>query len=230
MNFEVKYGPAYALGRVSMESGEAIQAVTGAMVSMSDGITIGTEMKGGLISGLKRSVLGGESMFINTFTADQPGEVTVAPPLPGDVFTIELDKTLMLQSGSLLAATTGIDFDTKWGGAKTFFSREGLFLLRCSGSGTVLASSYGAIEERTLDAGESYTLDSGHVVGFEEGVEYEVKKSGGWKTTMLGGEGLVAKLTGPGRVYMQTRNPQEFLDWLIPQLPSTSSGGSFDND
>jgi uncharacterized protein (TIGR00266 family) len=230
MNFEVKYGPAYALGRVSMESGEAIQAVAGAMVSMSDGITIGTEMKGGLISGLKRSVLGGESMFINTFTADQPGEVTVAPPLPGDVFTIELDKTLMLQSGSLLAATTGIDFDTKWGGAKTFFSREGLFLLRCSGSGTVLASSYGAIEERTLDAGESYPLDSGHVVGFEEGVEYEVKKSGGWKTTMLGGEGLVAKLTGPGRVYLQTRNPQEFLDWLIPQLPSTSSGGSFDND
>jgi uncharacterized protein (TIGR00266 family) len=230
MKFDVSYGPAYALGRVSLDSGDAIQAVAGAMVSMSDGVTIDTEMKGGLLSGLKRSVLGGESLFINTFKADQPGEVTLAPPLPGDVFTIELQTTLLLQSGSLLAATTGIDFDPKWGGAKTFFSGEGLFLLRCTGSGTVLASSYGAIDERTLGAGESHTIDSSHVVGFEEGVQYDVKKSGGWKTTMLGGEGLVVRLTGPGRVYMQTRSPQEFLDWLIPQLPSSSSGGSFDSD
>jgi uncharacterized protein (TIGR00266 family) len=225
MKFEVNYGPAYALGVVSMDSGEAIQAVTGAMVSMSDGVTIGTEMKGGLLSGLKRSVLGGESLFINTFTAGQPGEVTLAPPLPGDVFTIELQGTLMLHSGSLLAATTGVEFDTKWGGAKTFFSGEGLFLVRCTGSGTVLASSYGAIEERMLGGGESYTVDSSHIVGFEEGVQYEVKKSGGWKTTILGGEGLVVKLTGPGRIYMQTRSPQEFLDWLVPQLPKPDSGG-----
>jgi uncharacterized protein (TIGR00266 family) len=229
MKLEVAYGPAYALGRVKLESGEAIQAVAGAMVSMSDGIAIETEMKGGLLSGLKRSVLGGESFFINTFRAGQPGEVTVAPPLPGDVFTIELQTTLMLHSGSLLAATTGIEFDPKWSGAKTFFSGEGLFLLRCTGSGTVLASSYGAIDERLLAADESYTIDSSHVVGFEESVQYEVKKSGGWKTTMLGGEGLVVRLSGPGRVYMQTRSPQEFLEWLIPQLPSSSSS-SFDTD
>jgi uncharacterized protein (TIGR00266 family) len=222
MKFEVKYGPAYALGVVSMDSGEAIQAVTGAMVSMSDAITIQTDMKGGLMAGLKRSVLGGESLFINTFTANSPGELTLAPPLPGDVFTIELQGTLMLQSGSLLALTADVAFDTKWGGAKTFFSGEGLFLVRCTGSGTVLASSYGAIEERTLGGGESYTIDSSHVVGFEETVQYEVKKSGGWKTTILGGEGLVVKLTGPGRIYMQTRSPQEFLGWLIPKLPTQS--------
>jgi uncharacterized protein (TIGR00266 family) len=228
MKFEVTYSPAYALGRVSMDPGDAIQAVAGAMVSMSDGISIDTEMKGGLLSGLKRSVLGGESFFINTFKADHPAELTLAPPLPGDVFVIELQNTLMLQSGSLLAATVGVDFDPKWSGAKTFFSGEGLFLLRCTGSGTVLASSFGAIDQRTLEACESYTIDSSHVVGFEEGVQYEVKKSGGWKTTMLGGEGLVVRLTGPGRVYMQTRSPEEFLAWLIPQLPS--SGGSSDWD
>jgi uncharacterized protein (TIGR00266 family) len=220
MKFEVKFGPAYALGVASLNGGEELQAVTGAMVSMSDSIEIETSMKGGLMSGLRRSVLGGESLFMNTFKASEAGEVTLAPPLPGDVFTIELQGTLFLHSGSFLAGETSITFDTKWGGAKTFFSGEGLFLIKCTGTGTLLASSYGAIEERTLGGGESYTIDSSHIVGFEESVNYEVKRSGGWKTTILGGEGLVVKLTGPGRVYMQTRSPQEFLGWLIPQLPT----------
>ena len=146
MKFDIKYGPAYALADVSMDTGDSVQAVTGAMVSMTDGVQIATEMKGGLMAGLKRSVLGGESLFINTFNAAQAGQITLAPPLPGDIFTIDLTGTLLLQSGSLLGATADVAFDTKWGGAKTFFSGEGLFLVRCTGSGTVLASSYGAIE------------------------------------------------------------------------------------
>jgi uncharacterized protein (TIGR00266 family) len=221
MRFEVKYGPAYALGAIALDGGEQVQAVTGAMVSMSPGITIDTGMKGGLMAGLKRSVLGGESFFINTFTASQPGEVTVSPPLPGDMISIELsEKDLLVHSASFLAATTDVQIDTRWGGAKTFFSGEGLFLVKLSGHGTVLVSSYGAIVERELAQGESYTIDTSHIVGFESTVEYKVQRSGGWKTTLLGGEGLVVNLTGPGRVYMQTRSPQSFVDWLIPQLPS----------
>ncbi len=221
MKFEVKYGPAYSLGVIGLDGGEQVQAVTGAMVSMSSGITIDTGMKGGLMAGLKRSVLGGESFFINTFTASQPGEVTVSPPLPGDMIAIELSGTdLLVQSGGFLAATTDVQIDTKWGGAKTFFSGEGLFLVKLSGHGTALVSSYGAIVERQLAEGESYTVDTSHIVGFEATVGYNVQKSGGWKTTLLGGEGLVVNLTGPGRVYMQTRSPQGFVDWLIPQLPS----------
>jgi len=225
MKFDIKYGPAYALAAVSMDTGDSVQAVTGAMVSMTDGVHIATEMKGGLMAGLKRSVLGGESLFINTFNSAEQGEITLAPPLPGDIFTIDLTGTLLLQSGSLLGATADVAFDTKWGGAKTFFSGEGLFLVRCTGSGTVLASSYGAIEERSLGADEAYTIDSGHVVGFEEGIRYEVKKAGSWKTTILGGEGLVARLTGPGRIWMQTRSPDEFLGWLLPKLPKQEGGG-----
>ncbi len=221
MKFEVKYGPAYSLGVIGLDGGEQVQAVTGAMVSMSGGITIDTSMKGGLMAGLKRSVLGGESFFLNTFTAAQPGEVTVSPPLPGDMVTIELsEKELLVHSASFLAATTDVQIDTKWGGAKTFFSGEGLFLVKLSGHGTVLVSSYGAIEERDLAQGESWVIDTSHIVGFESTIDYKVQKSGGWKTTLLGGEGLVVNLTGPGRVYMQTRSPQAFVDWLIPQLPS----------
>src|SRR3990170_2050212 len=218
MQFEVKYGPSYALGILSLQAGEKIQAETGAMVSMSDGIKIETGTKGGLMSGLKRSVLGGESFFINTFTAEQAGEITVAPALPGDILALEVaGKTLFVQSGSFLCATPGVTLDTKWGGGKTFFSREGLFLLKCTGNGTVFLSSYGAIHLVELAEGQKYVVDTGHMVAFDESVQYEVGRAGGWKSTLLGGEGLVCNLTGPGRFYLQTRNPQSFLAWLAPK-------------
>ena len=160
MKYDVKYGPAYALGIISLEAGEKIQAETGAMVSMSDSIKIETGMRGGLLGGLKRSVLGGESFFLNTFEAEQPGEVTIAPALPGDIIALDLTgQTLLIQSGSFLAATPDVEIDKKWGGGKTFFSREGLFLLKCTGSGTIFISSYGGIHLVELGAGEKYTVD-----------------------------------------------------------------------
>ena len=220
MKYEVKYGPSYALGIVSLEAGEKIQAETGAMVSMSDTIKIETGMKGGLLSGLKRSVLGGESFFMNTFEAEQAGEVTIAPALPGDIMVLELTgQALLIQSGSFLAATPEIDIDTKWGGGRTFFSREGLFLLRCTGTGTLFLSSYGAIHLVELDAGQRYVVDTGHMVAFDDTVTYDVGRVGSWESTLLGGEGLVCKLTGPGRFYLQTRNPESFVEWLVPKLP-----------
>jgi len=220
LRHEVRYSPAYALAVISLEAGEKLQAETGAMVSMSESIKIETNMQGGLFAGLKRSVLGGESLFINTFTAESAGEVTVAPALPGDIVALELTgETLFVQSGSFLAASPGVSVDTKWGGARSFFSREGLFLLKCSGQGTLLVSSYGAIHLVDLVPGQRHVVDTGHMVAFDESVTYEVGKAGGWKSTILGGEGLVCKLTGPGRFYLQTRSPEGFLGWLMPKLP-----------
>ena len=221
MRHEVKYSPAYALALIDLEPGEKIQAEAGAMVSMSSTIKMETSTRGGMLSGLRRSVLGGESFFVNTFGAEhEPGQVTVAPALPGDIIALELTgQTLMVQSGSFLAATDDITVDTKWGGSKTFFSREGLFLLKCEGHGTIWVSSYGAIHPMDLGPGEPYIVDTGHMVAFDESVGYNVGKAGGWKSTLLGGEGLVVHLTGPGRFYMQTRSPDSFLEWLAPKLP-----------
>ena len=178
-----------------------------------------------MLAGLKRSVLGGESFFINTFRATSGGTVSVAPALPGDLSVVPVDgsRALMVQSGSWIASDPGIEVDTKWGGAKTFFSGEGLFLLRCTGQGDVLMASYGAILTMTLEAGQSHTLDTGHVVAFDEGVQYQVSKAGNWKTTILGGEGLVTRFTGPGRLWLQTRSSADLLDWLIPKLPTKSN-------
>jgi uncharacterized protein (TIGR00266 family) len=222
---EIEYSPAFAMATVHLEPGEEVQAEAGAMMAMTPGISIETSTRGGVFKGLKRSVLGGESFFLNTFTASQTGDhVIVAPALPGDVIIWPLaGNTVYLQSGSYLAAPGSIDVDSKWGGSKTFFSKEGLFMLKCSGVGDLVVSSYGAIKAIDLGAGQTYVVDTGHMVGWDEGVSYEVQKAGNWKSTMLGGEGLVVRLTGPGRAYVQTRSPTNFIDWLAPKLPSQRS-------
>ena len=225
MDIDIAYSPAYAIARVRLADGESAKGEAGAMMAMTPSVDIATSTQGGIMKGLKRSVLGGESFFMNTFTAKGPGaEVIFAPALSGDVIHWQLDgRTVFLQSGSYLASSMGIEIDSKWGGAKTFFSKEGLFMLKCTGSGDLLVSSYGAIMNVDLAPGQTYVVDTGHMVGWEEGVSYEVQKVGNWKSTLLGGEGFIVRLTGPGRVYAQTRSPESFIAWLTPKLPTQRS-------
>ncbi|MCI0340180.1 MAG: TIGR00266 family protein [Planctomycetales bacterium] len=225
MQHEVLYRPTYSLALVRLAPGEAVIAESGAMVTMRGGVTIETGMRGGLFSALKRKVLGGESFFLNTFRAQgTPGEVGFAPPIPGDIHPHELSGgTLLVTSGCFLASAADVQLDTQWGGAKTFFSREGLFLLRATGRGLLLLSCYGAIHKVTLAPGERYTVDTGHVVAFTDGMGYAVKRVGGLTSTLFSGEGLVCEITGPGDLYVQTRSLDAFLSWLVPKLPGKSS-------
>jgi uncharacterized protein (TIGR00266 family) len=225
MNVEILYKPAYALGVIALEGGEQVRVEGGSMVGMSAGMTLDTKATGGLLKSLARSMLGGESFFQNTYSAPAAGgQIAVAPALPGDLFVIDLSQeSMMVQSGSYVASEMGIETDTKWGGAKTFFASEGLIMLRASGTGQLLLSSYGAIHELDLAAGESYTVDTGHLVAFSENLGFNVRRVGGLKSTLFSGEGLVVDLTGPGRVLMQSRSTDAFLSWLIPKLPKPSS-------
>ncbi len=221
MEHKILYRPAYSLLKIELAQGETISAEAGAMVSMSDGIEIETGTRGGLFGAVTRSVLGGESFFVNTFKAAKSGEVLFAPSLSGDICALELkNQTVYAQSGAYIASSPKVQVDTKWGGAKTFFSREGLFLLKISGSGMVFLSSYGAIHEIDLQVGQNYIVDTGHMVAFAEGVGYNVKNVGGLKSTVFSGEGFVCELTGPGKIMIQSRNPAAFLAWLIPQIPN----------
>ncbi len=225
MQTEILYRPSYSLAVVKLDPNEALQAEGGAMVSMSPNIKLETKARGGVLKSLARSVMGGESFFMNTFTASsQGGEITLAPALPGDVELVELNNdVLLVQSGSYVASSDGIEVDTKWGGAKTFFGGEGLIMLRVQGTGTLLVSSYGAIHPVTLAAGEKYIVDTGHLVTFDADIDFKVRKVAGWKSTLFSGEGLVAELTGPGRLTLQTRSESAFLSWLMPHLPKSSS-------
>jgi uncharacterized protein (TIGR00266 family) len=193
---------------------------------MSDGIKLETGATGGLWRSLGRSLFGGETFFQNTCKAPAGGgTVWVAPALPGDLLALDLRKErMMVQSGSYVASATGIEVETKWSGAKTFFASEGLIMLRASGEGAMLVSSYGAVHEMTLEAGEKQTVDTGHLVAFTEDIGFKVRAIGGVKSTMFSGEGLVVELTGPGRVLLQSRSTDQFLAWLIPQLPFERTG------
>ncbi|MDZ7701303.1 MAG: TIGR00266 family protein [Halobacteriales archaeon] len=225
MDATIDHRPAFALLTVDLEAGEAVRAEAGAMVGKDDGIDVETGASGGLFGSLKRSVLGGESFFQNTFTAERAGSVSLAPPLPGDIVRHDLDdETVYVQSGSYLASEPSIDLDTEFGGAKTFFGSEGLFLLSLTGTGPTFLASYGAIQERDLAAGERYTVDTGHIVAFEGSASFDVRRVGGLKSTLFSGEGLVCEFEGPGRVWLQSRSQDAFLSWLIPQLPTQQSG------
>lgn len=224
MQVDIHSGPAFALGEIAVPPGGAVRVEAGAMAMTRGDITMTTSTRGGFMKGLRRS-LGGESFFVNDFSSAQGGIVGVAALLPGDMTKVELDgsNALMVASGGWTASDPTVEVDTKWGGGKSFFSGEGLLLLRCSGSGDILISSYGAIRPLDLAAGEVATLDTGHVVAFDESVQYAVRKAGGWKSTLLGGEGLVTDFTGPGRVWYQTRNTVDFVQWIVSKVPTQSS-------
>ncbi|MBK9208971.1 MAG: TIGR00266 family protein [Anaerolineales bacterium] len=224
MDIEVIHRPSYSLAIAKLTPNERIRAEAGAMVSMSGGVQIETKAEGGLLKSLGRSVLGGESFFQNFFVAPATGgEVTLAPELPGDIAVIEMSgEKLMVQSGSYMASESTVELSTKLS-VKALMSAEGVAMLEATGTGTLLVSSYGAIYEKTLTAGEKYVVDTSHLVAFDGTMSVQPKPIGGLKSTLFSGEGFVIELTGPGKIYIQTRSPQALINWIIPQLPKPPS-------
>lgn len=223
MKITLEHGTAFTLARVALAAGESVRAEAGAMVSMTGGVAIATKMQGGLLASLARKVLTSESLFQNTFTAERgPGEVTFAPSLPGDIRLTEMNGSpLILQSGAYLASDTNVTIETSWGGARGFFGREGLILLRATGNGPLLFASYGAIVEVDVPA-EGYVVDTGHVVAFEPTLQWEVSRVGGLKSTLFSGEGLVSRFHGRGKVWLQTRSFDAFIGTITPYISRSS--------
>ncbi len=228
MQIEIQHGPANAAARVRLAAGESVTAEAGAMIAMSGDVTIETTTlkkgAGGLLKAMKR-MLAGESFFLNHFTAKgQPGEVWLAPVLPGDlkVETITAGKNLIVRGGAYLAGEAGIDIDMNWQGFKSLFSGQSVFWLKASGQGQVVLSAFGAIYP--IDFDDGYVVDSGHVVAFPEGLKFDVTKAGrSWATAILGGESLVLRFKGKGRVWCQSHNPQSFGSTLGPLLKMRES-------
>jgi len=224
MEIDIQFRPSYSLAIVKLVPNERIRADSGAMVSYSDGVEIETRAEGGFLKSLGRAVLGGESFFQNFWKAGaQGGEVTLAPDLPGDIIMIDVSgKPLMIQSGSYLASESGIELSTKFS-SKAFKAGEGVSMLEATGTGKLLVSSYGAIFEKSIDAGQKYLVDTSHLVAFDASMDVQTRAVGGMKSTFLSGEGLVVEMTGPGRIFIQSRSPQALINWIIPQVPQKSS-------
>lgn len=225
-----RHTPSFGVARLQLDPSEKVRVEAGAMMAMSPGVLLEAKMEGGLLKSLKRAALGGESFFVTTYTAPaQGGFVDVAPRLPGDLLSLEVtpENPLVIQKGSWLASSQGIELDTKWGGFKNLFGSEGGFVVRASGQGPVVVGCYGAMETWELPAGQSITVDTGHMVAYDASITVGLRKvTGGLVQSFKSGEGIVFDFTGPGRVMTQTRNPNELLGWLSSALGTSNSGTS----
>jgi uncharacterized protein (TIGR00266 family) len=228
MKIDIRHAPSFAVARVTLEPKEELRAESGAMMATSHGVSVEASTRGGVLKGLKRSVLGGESLFLTTFTAPaEGGWVEVAHHLAGDIVTetLKANEPMSITKGCWLASSAAIDLDTKWGGFKNLFGGEGGFLIRASGAGPILLACYGAIDRVDLADGESVTIDTGHVVAFGPTVTSSIRKvAGGMIQTMKSGEGFVFDFTGPGWVMTQSRNPSALAAWIKQMMPGETGG------
>jgi uncharacterized protein (TIGR00266 family) len=222
MEVEIRHNPSFAVARCKLAGSETVRAESGAMMATSAGVAVEAKMQGGMMKSLRRSMLGGESLFVTTYTAPADGGwVDVAANLPGDLHVRSVSQTraMFLSRGSYLASEGGVEIDTKWGGFKNLFGGEGGFLIRATGEGEVVVACYGALERVSLATGESIVVDSGHMVAFDEGVSMVTRRVSGTMASLKSGEGLVFEFTGPGEVWTQTRNPSALVSWLTTVLP-----------
>lgn len=216
LKFSVHGQPDYAFVTVQIPANQTLKVEASAMATMDTNLVMKTRLRGGL-----GRFVTGESIFINEFTAQGgPGEIGIAPGAPGDLRHVYLDgQTIYLQNSAYVASASGVAVESKWQGLmKGFFSGESLFLIRCQGTGDLWFSSYGGIIE--IDVTDEYVVDTGNIVAFTDGLNYEVTKVGGYKSLFFSGEGFVCRFAGTGRVWIQTRKVGPLVSWVWPFRPA----------
>lgn len=225
--YQIEHSPAYASLRLDLKANQKVLVESGAMAAMDTCIKMQSKARGGILKGVGRMV-SGESFFVSEFTAEgRPGQLYISPGVPGDIQHYHLDgNALMIQSSGFVAASPSVEIDTKFQGFKGFFSGESLFLLRATGKGDIWFSSYGAIVEIPVEGG--YVVDTGYIVAFEDTLNYQVEMLGGLsfkglKTGILGGEGLVCRFSGRGRLWIQSREIYGLINFLNPFRPTKSN-------
>ena len=220
MQYEIVKNPM-GLIEFTLNQGEKITAEAAAMVFIKGSIKTETRMrKGGFLKSLKAAAFGGESFFVNEFIAEEDNcKLGLTGNMLGDIEVIEVNEEFIVQSGSFVGSTTDLTLDTKWQGFTKGIFGSNLFMLKTVGTGKMFVNAWGGIVEKKLEQGEKMILDNYQLVALSSTADYRVTKHGSFKTTLFGGEALVIEITGPGTVYIQTKNIMEFVRALIPFLP-----------
>ena len=224
MEHEILHRPSYAAVEVTLGAGESVVAESGAMAWMEGAIETRTSTRGGVMGALKRSMLAGESFFQNTYTAGAGGgRVAFAHGSAGDLVAYGLDRgELILQKGAYVASEPGVKCDSKWSGLKGLFN-EGLFMLRCTGSGLLFFGSYGDIE--AIDVDGEYLVDNGYAVAWEPGLDFQLTSARKVRSFLFSDQ-IMLRMRGRGRLWIQSRSPQSFANWVHPFRPVESSNNS----
>ncbi len=214
MHHTINHGPSYSLLNLEFESGERVLSDSGAMAWMSGPLDVKTSTRGGILQGLKRKVLAGESFFQNEYTAGGSGcELALAPGAVGDIASLPMNgEELYLERGAFLASTGSVACDSKWGGLKGLFN-EGLFILRCTGTGTLFFHSYGAMKCIEIDG--DYVLDNGYAVAWDPCLEYRLTRAKKIRSFLFGNQ-LLMRFSGRGRLWVQSHSPQALANFVHP--------------
>jgi uncharacterized protein (TIGR00266 family) len=218
LDYKIKYKPSYSMLVVNLDPNESVTAEAGAMTYMTPNIEVNTRKREKSFLGtLGLSLLGRQSFFVNDYKAkNDSGEVAFVAAPVGDIETLEVKSNngYIIQSSSYIASTQTVDLDMKWQGFSKGLFGQGLFMIKATGEGKLFINTFGAIDKHILESGKTLIVDNFHLVAFSDTCDYKVRKFGGLKSTILGGEGLVTEISGPGEVYIQTKNLNEFVEWL----------------
>ncbi|KAK0638842.1 tryptophan RNA-binding attenuator protein-like domain-containing protein [Cercophora newfieldiana] len=210
-SYRISHRDCNTILTIQLAIGCPLDARPGAMIAMSPSI----QVKGNFKFSMKKLVAGGE-MSQSTFTG--PGELLLAPPMLGDITSLRLsgNESWSVSHDGYLASTQKVIKDYKRQGiGKAMFSGEGLWVYKISGTGLLWLTSFGAIIRKDLADGEKYIVDNGHLVAWNTKYVLERVASGGLISGFASGEGLVCKFTGPGTVFIQTRNAVSFPAFLF---------------
>ncbi len=219
MQAEIRYRPSFATVFVELSGQDRIVAEADAMASMSTNLGIDTHLSRSFFSALGKKFFGGESLFVNEFYVEsgQQGELVLTQNTPGDIVAIELNGGgICLQPGAFIACTSGIELKTQWAGFKSMIAREGLFKLYLCGKGKVWFGAYGGVVEKQVQG--EYLVDTGHLVGYEPQLQLKLQMAGGVFSSLFSGEGLLSRLQGNGKIYLQTRCLQGLASWVNPRF------------
>ncbi len=201
---------------VILDQGDEIHAESGAMASMDSKVELSAQFRGGFLSAIARKLFGGESLFMSEYTneSSEPLKLILTKPTPGEIVEHELaiDEILYVQPGAFIACEPMVGFKTSYAGFKSWILREGLFRLKFEGPGKVWYGAYGGVEEKSIQG--EYLVDTGHLLSYPPGIKVKLQFSGGAFSTLFGGEGLVARLEGHGKVKIQTRSLGGTSGWL----------------
>lgn len=225
MHYQVVHPGSNAAILAKLDRGEVLRAESGAMVAKTTKIKVHGKVWGGMWKALKRSSLAGETFFFQELSAaDGAGDVLIAPAVPGDIkiLPVERGQDYFVQNGCLLAAFHSVEMDTKAQKLTAgLFSGAGLFVLHLKGTGAIAVSAFGAVMEIDIPPREQYVIDNGHIVAWSGDTSYKVVKAGAnWLSSLTSGEGLGCEFTGPGKVWIQTRNPRGFGQWVRRFIPA----------
>lgn len=206
---------SFRMLKVNLATNQSITVEPGAMASQHAQIQVATEMNGNIFSALGSKIFGGESFFINHYTnrSSQMATLHITQPTPGDIFEKQLNgETIFIEAGAFIARTSGIRSETVWAGITSLFAGEGLFRLKYSGYGTLWFGSYGAVFEKELDG--DLIVDSGHLIAYPPHMKLKLKLAGGLFSSFFSKEGFVLKISGKGKIILQTRSVKGLADWL----------------